>query len=115
LCGTYSHAVHKRPAQGKILVHAEQGGSIRFAEPPAGVKALADCVPTLLPEAFALQQGRISKGIRFPPLYLRVDIIESNLRPLLSECEGVEPELFFRARPGSEQRFRQLLEERMMS
>jgi len=115
LGGTYSHAVHKRPAQGKILVHAEQGGSIRFAEPPAGVRSLADSVPTLLPEAFALQQGKIRKGIRFPPLYLRVDVIESNRGPLLSECEGVEPELFFRARPGSEQRFRELLEESMSS
>ena len=102
-------------AQGKILVHAEHGGSIRFAEPPAGVRSLADSVRTLLQEAFALQQGRIGKEISFPPLYLRVDVIESNQGPLLSECEGVEPELFFRARPGSEQRFRQLLEERMTS
>jgi glutathione synthase/RimK-type ligase-like ATP-grasp enzyme len=115
LGGTYSHAVHKRPAEGKILVHAEQGGSIHFAEPPANVRAVGDLIPTRLPEAFALQQSRIGRGIRFPPLYLRVDVIESKMGPLLSECEGVEPELFFRARPGSEQRFRQLLEERVMS
>lgn len=113
LGGTCSHAVHKQPAEGKILVHAEQGGSLRFAEPPASVRAVGDLALSRLPEAFALRQGKAGPKIRFPPLYLRVDVIESRTGPLLSECEGVEPELFFRARPGSEQLFRQLLEERL--
>jgi glutathione synthase/RimK-type ligase-like ATP-grasp enzyme len=113
LGGTYSHAVHKRPAQGQILVHAERGGSIRFAEPPASVRTLGDLLLTRLPEAFGLRHGLTNEGIRFPPLYLRLDVIESKAGVLLSECEGVEPELFFRARPGSEQLFRQHLEERM--
>jgi hypothetical protein len=51
--------------------------------------------------------------VPFPPLYLRIDVIESATGPMISECEGVEPELFFRACSGSEQRFRELLEERM--
>jgi hypothetical protein len=38
-------------------------------------------------------------------LYLRIDIIEIAAGALLSECEGVEPELFFRTRNGSATRF----------
>jgi glutathione synthase/RimK-type ligase-like ATP-grasp enzyme len=110
LGGGYSHAVHKLPGAGKILVHAEQGGSLRFAEPPDAVRAAGDCTMAHFAEAFA---RRGHDAVPMPPLYLRIDVIESARGPLLSECEGVEPELFFRARPGSEQRFRQLLEERM--
>ena len=48
-----------------------------------------------------------------PPLYLRIDILQTADGPRVSECEGVEPELFFRARPGSEHRFRELVLERL--
>jgi hypothetical protein len=48
-----------------------------------------------------------------PPLYLRIDILETGGGPRVSECEGVEPELFFRARPGSERRFCELVLERL--
>jgi hypothetical protein len=48
-----------------------------------------------------------------PPLYLRIDILETADGPRVSECEGVEPELFFRARPGSECRFRELVQRRL--
>ena len=44
------------------------------------------------------------------PLYLRIDVIETVTGGLLSECEGVEPELFFRARPGSVASFAKLIE-----
>jgi glutathione synthase/RimK-type ligase-like ATP-grasp enzyme len=111
LGGAYSHAVHKLPSQGKILVHAEQGGSVQFTEPPALVRTVGDAIPFLLAKAFARHHD--SHGVRQPPLYLRVDIIESSSGPVVSECEGVEPELFFRAGPGSARRFRELLEERM--
>jgi hypothetical protein len=110
LGGRYSHAVHKLPATGKILVHAEQGGSLRFAEPPTPVQAVGDLAVARLREAFALRHDDTARP-RFPPLYLRVDVIAAAAGPILSECEGVEPELFFRARSGSEQRFRRLLEE----
>lgn len=110
LGGTFSHAVHKLPAEGKILVHAEQGGSLRFANPPSSVRVAGDRVMDHLAEAFARQ---CEVPVPFPPLYLRIDVIESATGPMISECEGVEPELFFRACPGSEQRFRELLEERM--
>lgn len=132
LGGTYSHAVHKLPGAGKILVHAEQGGSLRFAEPPPAVLALADRAVALLGPAFERVAGSptrqrgasladasgsqdVAHPVRFPPLYLRVDVIESAAAPLLSECEGVEPELFFRARPSSVAVFRRLLEARLSS
>ena len=110
LGGAYSHAVHKLPGPGTILVHAEQGGSLRFAAPPASVRAAGDGAMELLPAAFARQ---CDVPVSFPPLYLRIDVIESAAGPMVSECQGVEPELFFRACPGSERRFRESLEERM--
>jgi hypothetical protein len=35
LGGAYSHALHKKPAPGAILCHAERGGSLAFTAPPA--------------------------------------------------------------------------------
>ena len=43
------------------------------------------------------------------PLYLRIDIIESAAGAVLSECEGVAPELFFGAHLGSAARFAELI------
>ena len=43
------------------------------------------------------------------PLYLRIDITETAAGALLSECEGVEPELFFRARLVSAARFAEMI------
>jgi hypothetical protein len=57
LGGTCSHAVHKQPAAGTILVHAEQGGSLRFADPPTSVRAVGDLVLARLREAFGWRQG----------------------------------------------------------
>lgn len=42
-------------------------------------------------------------------LYLRVDAIETEQGPVLIECEGVEPELFFRAKPESVKHFCQVV------
>ena len=106
LGGDYSHGVHKLPARGQILVHAERGGSLRFAGPPVVVRQLGDQAAAAVPGAFA---NRGDRSCRMP-LYLRIDVIETASGGLLSECEGVEPELFFRARPGSAARFAELLE-----
>ncbi len=46
------------------------------------------------------------------PLHLRIDVIETVTGGLVSEREGVEPELFFRARPRSAARFAELIESR---
>ena len=106
LGGRYSHGVHKLPARGQIMVHAERGGTVRFADPPDGVRRAGDRAVAAVPRAFAHQNSR---GCRMP-LFLRIDLIETAAGSLLSECEGVEPELFFRARPGSEARFADCLE-----
>jgi glutathione synthase/RimK-type ligase-like ATP-grasp enzyme len=98
----YSHALLKRPAADTILCHAERGGSLEFTSPPRGVVGLADRVIAAVTTA-----GEPA------PLYLRIDILETADGPRVSECEGVEPELFFRARPGSERRFRELVLERL--
>jgi glutathione synthase/RimK-type ligase-like ATP-grasp enzyme len=107
--GSFSHAIHKVPAVGKILCHAEQGGSLRFSEPPLQVRAAADHAVQQMPSAFLLQ-NRTPAADGFPLSYLRMDFIETPNGPLLSECEGVEPELFFRARPGSEKMLADILE-----
>ena len=108
LGGDYSHGVHKLPARGQILVHAERGGSLRFADPPAVVREMGDRAAAAVPRAFA---NRGDRSCRMP-LYLRIDVIETGSSGLLSECEGVEPELFFRARLGSAARFAELVEHR---
>lgn len=107
--GDYSHGVHKLPASGQIMVHAERGGSLRFADPPSIVRQLGDRTVAAVPHAFAHHEGRACRM----PLYLRIDVIETASGGLLSECEGVEPELFFRARPGSEVRFAESIEGRL--
>ena len=106
LGGEYSHGVHKLPARGQIMVHAERGGSLRFADPPAVVRQMGDRAAAAVPQAFA---NRGDRSCRMP-IYLRIDIIETASGGLLSECEGVEPELFFRARHGSAARFAELVE-----
>jgi glutathione synthase/RimK-type ligase-like ATP-grasp enzyme len=109
--GTYSHAILKRPAAGQIMVHAERGGSLLFAEPPPDVRAVADLASSRVAEAFAVRaRGHV---LTAPLLYLRIDVLPTRRGPLLSEFEGVEPELFFRARSGSERLFRLALEERL--
>lgn len=106
LGGAYSHAVHKAPAAGQIMVHAERGGSLCFAEPPLVVSNIGDRTANAVTRAFAHCRGEPCRR----PLYLRIDVIETATGGLLSECEGVEPELFFRARPGSAGRFADLIE-----
>ncbi len=97
--GQYSHAILKKPAADSIMVHAERGGTLHFPVSPS---------PSLIDFAVHAHQ-QIPAEYKFI-LYLRVDVIESANGPLLVECEGVEPELFFRAHHGSEMNFRLAVE-----
>jgi glutathione synthase/RimK-type ligase-like ATP-grasp enzyme len=108
--GIFSHAVKKTPAPGTVLCHAEHGGTLQFSAPPDGVRRAGDKAIERLPQAFHIRHAQWPSCTLFPLLYLRVDLIETHQGPLVSECEGVEPELFFRALPGSEKRFADLLE-----
>lgn len=104
LGGHYSHAVHKKPAAGSIFVHAERGGSLSLAtQPSPEVIDFAKSVYAAILPAFKQATGLSCDPVQI--LYLRIDIIETARGPLLIECEGVEPELFFRASPRSEFKF----------
>lgn len=99
LDSVYSHAVLKKPAENGILVHAERGGSTAFLEPPeAVVEAAAHAA-----EAVGRAYGEATHHSPVIPLYLRIDILPTARGLLVSEMEGMDPELFFRARPGSEE------------
>jgi len=110
--GQYSHAVHKKPKRGSILIHAEQGGTLSFISPKDEIVNFAKAAFQKVLPAFEK-----SVGIKFsdpdPILYLRLDIIETSSGMVLSECEGVEPELFFRANPNAKTLFRKALESRL--
>jgi glutathione synthase/RimK-type ligase-like ATP-grasp enzyme len=90
--GVYSHALKKRAARGEFRVHAEWGGSVEPATPPAAV--LEDA-----------RRALDAAGERF--LYARVDgIVSTRLGGFcLTELEVVEPELFFRMDEGAAVRF----------
>ena len=51
--GELRQAVHKLPAVGKILVHAEQGGSLRFTAPPGPVQDVGRLFPVISPSPAA--------------------------------------------------------------
>jgi hypothetical protein len=95
LAGRYSHAILKKPARGAVLCQADHGGSLEFAAAPTELTTFGDQVIAKLPLAFRAEQ-RIEL-----PLYLRIDLLLTPEGLALSECEGVEPELFLRAQPGS--------------
>jgi len=99
--GKYSHALHKKPGPNSILVHAEKGGSISFSCQPK--QNMIDFAETIYQKVFfAFKKAMQIECDPHSVLYLRLDIIETNRGPVLIECEGVEPELFFRAKPKSE-------------
>ncbi len=98
--GNYSHAIHKKPGDGSILVQAEQGGSLNFIEPPDSLIKHANETYFKILQAFKTKYPDENNN-RYIPLYLRCDFIETKNQYLLSECEGVEPELFFRVKSSS--------------
>lgn len=104
--GVYSHAVHKRPADDSIFVHAERGGSLFFpVNPSQSIINFATRVNEKLTSAFR----RATTNLVAPHLilYLRIDIIDTKEGPVLVECEGLDPELFFRAEVNSVKLFTQ--------
>lgn len=93
----YGHSVHKTAARDSILVQAEKGGKLLFEEPKKNIINFAHSVVDNFESAYKIGVNKKYNNI----LYLRIDIIESQYGPLLSEVEGVEPELFFRANQAS--------------
>lgn len=106
--GQYSHAIHKRPAPNNIMVHAERGGSIALnVSPPMNLIDFANTAYSKIAAAFHQATGQVIAMEKI--LYLRLDVIETKTGPVIIECEGVEPELFFRAAPSSAQKFAQAI------
>ncbi|MBX2861487.1 MAG: hypothetical protein KTR14_09635 [Vampirovibrio sp.] len=103
--GEYSHAVHKLPGQSSILVQSEYGGTARAKEPPEDIVSFGGRVIQSLPEAFFKAVGQTLQTL----LYVRVDIIPTQSGCFLAECEGVEPQLYFRQKPGSDMKFAEAL------
>ncbi len=107
--GRYSHSILKTTSETSILIHAEHGGSLHFpVSPPNEVIAFAQRVYQQILPALKLATNTTCDEKHL--LYMRIDIIETKNGPVLVECEGVEPELFFRARAGSEADFRRAIE-----
>lgn len=104
IAGEYSHTIHKKPAVNEIMVHAERGGSLSLnIQPPMHILQFAKAVYEKMFAAF--HSAKLLFLSAEEVLYLRLDIIDTNKGPLLIECEGVEPELFFRADLTSAKRF----------
>jgi hypothetical protein len=87
LGGKFSHAVLKMAKPGDFRVQDDFGGSLHDYEPAPEEISLAEYVLALCPEI---------------PVYARVDLIRAeDGRPLLTELELIEPELWFRRNPSS--------------
>lgn len=92
--GRLHHAVLKRPALGEWRVHQGLGGTAVAAAPPRKVIAAAYRAVEAAPRL---------------PVYARADLIEVGRRPLVSELELIEPELFLSLAPGAAMRFAAVL------
>jgi len=85
--GNYSHAVLKIAKKGDFRVQDDFGGTVHDYQPSQNEIELAEK---------ALQACPIL------PVYARVDIVWNKMeKPLISELELIEPELFFRNRKAS--------------
>ena len=83
--GAFTHAVLKKAREGDFRVQDDFGGTVSPYE--------------ATPEEIRLAEHTVSL-CRPSPLYARVDLIrDSRSRPLVSELELIEPELWFRLHP----------------
>ena len=96
--GRFTHAALKRPGSGEFRVQAHLGGTASAGEPPADVRAAA-C--------------RALGALPVPPLYARVDGIETDEGLLVMEMEVNEPGLFFDLAPAAAERFADAVLERL--
>ncbi len=92
--GQYSHAVRKQPAPGEFRSQSEQGGSVIFDKPTAGM---------------VQQAQNIVRQFNKPHTYARVDVVNRGGQLLLMELELIEPELYLRADEEAPARFAQAI------
>ena len=80
--GEYSHSVLKKAKKGDFRVQDDFGGSVEKINPSLEIIELAE---------------KTVKSLKTMPIYARVDIIFDNgNKPVISELELIEPELWFR-------------------
>lgn len=89
-----THAVLKRPAAGEFRVQPRLGGTVETPAPADGVRAVARLALDALP---------------MPPLYARVDGVETATGFQIMEVEVNEPGLFFPHAPAAADRFAEVL------
>lgn len=98
LGGAFSHAVLKRAARGDFRVQEKHGGTAAAA--------------TARPE-HVRQAAAVLDHVAGELLYARVDAVVRDGALLLMELEVLEPELFFRASPGSAAKLVRALEAKL--
>ncbi len=80
--GVYSHAVLKKAKENDYRVQDDFGGSVSIYSPKKNEIEFAEKIVSMCPKQ---------------PLYARVDILfNQSKKPILSELEIIEPELWFR-------------------
>ncbi len=85
--GVFSHAVLKKPKKNDYRVQDDFGGTVTFYKANQKEVDFAEKIVGFCPA---------------PPLYARVDVLYGEgQKPLLSELEIIEPELWFRFNPKS--------------
>jgi len=92
--GRLTHAVLKRPAAGEFRVQPRLGGTVETPPVPDGVRAVAVAALAALP---------------LPPLYARIDGVETAAGFQVMEVEVNEPGLFFPHAPPAAVRFAEVL------
>jgi glutathione synthase/RimK-type ligase-like ATP-grasp enzyme len=75
----YSHSVLKKPKNADFRVQTEFGGHTQSFSPNRQLTDLAENVLTKLPH---------------PWLYARIDVVDWQNSPLISEVEVIEPSLY---------------------
>jgi glutathione synthase/RimK-type ligase-like ATP-grasp enzyme len=96
--GVLTHAVLKRPAADDFRVQRSYGGTSARSEPPREVATAGSRVLAALPR---------------PPLYARVDGIETDAGFLVMEVEVHEPGLFFDMAPAAAEAFAEAIIRRL--
>lgn len=90
LGGQHSHTVRKTPRAGDFRVQSDYGGARTLEDPP----------PSLIAEA-----ARALDAEAPPPLYARIDVVETSEGLVLMELEAIDPALFLAYSPGAPERF----------
>lgn len=93
-----THAVLKRPAAGEFRVQPRLGGTVETPEPADAVRRVARAALAALPA---------------PPLYARIDGVETAAGFRIMEVEVNEPGLFFPHAPAAARRFAEALLRRL--